>query len=560
MKRSKIIVGMGALYFIAAISIYCVKMNSDPINSNIPAKSPVETVVEPETPGDYEEIASYDRSMDILSQYSLPKLERMEKEDQDKYVNTLQVIKKIEHLGLATEDFLYPEVSISNIEAGIGMDDSIYYDYGKKVDFNGTTSHELQQVIDNNPNTIIDIISEQITVTESVVLHNNTIINGNGAKFIGEGVSYGFIAQNVSGICLNGLILEGQADYAMYFVNCDNLNITQNTIEGCQQKAICIVGPTNRLVVCNNKMSSNQAGALYIAGDVSQGLIEGNTIINNGGSSNWMAGIVLTNAVPAREDDIWSVFDGRHQFPNINGKSQLDCPHNMIIRNNKIEDNASVGIYSDGAYGCFILNNMLYQNDKEGISLNHGTIGFYLSENILAYNGRRMNQFDDELKSDFVHELGRMEDGSSKAKLPGVSLDNAAYNIFENNKIVNNYGGGIKMVHTAIRNLVIGNVIRDNSLGQNDILNFYGIELGAGSHGMENVGVDYTADYENIICKNIISGKHCSGIFVDEECYINDIFDNVVMDSEIYGIEAVSLKFNSIVNNTTNCGVYNEFQ
>lgn len=559
MKKGRMVFGAVILYFIVATGIYCVKMNSDPISSDV-VEETTEAAIKPETAPDYEVIANNDKSMDIISRHSLPQLERMEKEDQDMYINNLQVIKKIEQLGLDAEDFLYPEISVSNIEAATRAKGSSYYDYSKRVDFSGATSQELQQVIDDNPNATIEINSEQIRVTEAVVLHDNIIINGNGVRFIGEGVACGFIAQSASGICLNNIIIEGKIDYAMYFVNCDNLNITQNTIEGCRQKAMCIIGPTSRLIIQNNKMSSNQAGALYIAGDVSQGLVEDNIIINNDGNSNWMAGIVLTNAVPTNGGDIWSVFDDQHQFPIIDGKDQLDCPHNILIRNNEIADNTSVGIYSDGAYMCYLLNNMVCQNDKGGISLNHGTIGFYLSENILEYNGCRMSQSDDDLKFDFVYESGRMEDGSAKAKLPGISLDNAVYNIIENNNISNNYGGGIKMVHTAIRNLVMGNVIKDNNIGKNDAFSFYGIELGVSSQGIENVGVDYTADYENIICKNIISGKHHSGTFIAEGCYINDVFDNVVMDSEAYGIEAVSQKFNSIVNNTTNCGVYNEFQ
>lgn len=116
------------------------------------------------------------------------------------------------------------------------------------------------------------------------------------------------------------------------------------------------------------------------------------------------------------------------------------------------------------------------------------------------------------------------------------------------------------MLHSAVRNVIMGNVIRDNNAGQDGAFRFYGIALKAEPSGTEGQGADYTADYENIICRNIISGSHYSGIFIDEGCYINDVFDNIVMDAQVCGIEAVSLKFNSIINNTTNCGIANAFQ
>ncbi len=543
MKKGKVVVGVGVLYFIIAIGIYCEEMKADLVNGSVAEKSE-ETVSETEHTVEEETIAECDERTDIISRRSLPDLERMEKKDQDKYVNHLQVIKKIESLRLGTEDFLYPEVSISNIEAVIEKN-YIPDNRGKKVDFRGVTSQELQQVIDDNPKTVIDIISEQIRLTEPIVLHDDTIINGNGVRFIGEGVTYGFIAQDISGICLYNILIEGKIDYGMFFWNCDNLNITQNTIKGCRQKAICIIGITNGLKINNNEMSANQAGALYIAGDVSQGLIENNTVINNEGNSDWMAGIVLTDASPTKRGDIWSsVFGGQHQFSKSGDIGQSDYPHDLILRNNIITNNASAGIYSEGAYMCYLLNNRVSQNDKEGISLTHGTIGFYINKNTLEYNGGRKNQSYDDLEFE----------------LPGISLDNAAYNILENNNITGNYGGGIKMVRTAIRNLVIGNVIRDNYINKDNVSGGYGIELGVRLDGTEDVGVDYTPDYENIICRNVISGKHYTGIFIDEECFINDVFDNVIMDSEVYGIEAVSLKFNSMINNTTNCGIYNEFQ
>lgn len=45
-----------------------------------------------------------------------------------------------------------------------------------------------------------------------------------------------------------------------------------------------------------------------------------------------------------------------------------------------------------------------------------------------------------------------------------------------------------------------------------------------------------------------------------EECYVNDIFDNVIMEPQMFAVEAISNKFNSIVNNLSNAGIRNEYR
>lgn len=161
---------------------------------------------------------------------------------------------------------------------------------------------------------------------------------------------------------------------------------------------------------------------------------------------------------------------------------------------------------------------------------------------------------------DFVLGAGRMEDGSAKAKLPGVSLDNTAYNILENNIVTGNYGGGIKMVRTAVRNLISENIIRDNNMGQNDVYHFFGIEAGYAAADVETGDLDFAPDFENIICRNSITGNHYAGVFIGADCYVNDVFDNVIMEPGEFAVEAVSTKFNSIINNISNAEIRNEYE
>lgn len=532
MKKGKMIAAAGAVYFIAAFGFYCTRIHSNDGINNVGQTGP-EAEVGTEL-AENQSLAVGLKS-DILSQHSLPGLERMDPEDQVQYVDPLRVIKRIEALGLDTAVILQPGAMIAVIEEHIGTLDASNGVY-ETVAFEGTTSQELQQVIDAHPNVVVDIYSEQIDMSEPVMLHGNTIINGNGVRLCTEGVSYGFLAENADNLGIHDIQIDGGTEYGIYCADCSHIQITGNTIEGCGQSAISITGVTDSVVIRGNTIAENRSGAVYIAGNVMYGLIESNTIKSSRGNAGLMSGIAMT------------------------GTTQAECPHNIIIRNNKIEDNGAAGIYSDGAYMCYVLDNNVSGNQKEGISLRNGTVGFYLSRNTLQQNGGRFGKTDDELHADFVLDAGRMEDGSSKAKLAGIVLDNAAYNILENNNLSGNYGGGIHMPHTAVRNVIMGNVIRDNNTGQSDAFQYYGIALESEPFETQDTNVDCTADYENIICRNIVSGNHYSGIFIGEGCYINDVFDNIVMDAQFCGVEAISMKFNSILNNTTNCGVSIAFE
>lgn len=563
MKKAKIAGLMTAICCAVVLGFFLGKMNFlGKFNRNIEESA---SEVNDETNvvvGGQNQSFTSDINTDILSRHSLPALERMEKSDQDQFVNNLEVLKKIELLGIEKSDLLYPENQIANIQNNVNLLMTGYDFKGDSIVFQGTTSEELQQTINENPNCMIDIIADQIQLHDTITLNENTMINGNGVQFIADGLQYGFRGENVSNIYINDICIEGNIDYGIYLVECSDIKISSCEINGMLQKSICIIGTTKGVSICNNQMCNNKAGGLLIAGNVSDGIVDSNDIQDNGGTSNWMAGIVLTSMVPNDKYNIWEMFDETHHFPHReNYHAQIDCPHGIIVSNNHVMYNTASGIYSDGAYMCYVLNNTVYQNDKEGICLDYATIGFYLQENVVKGNGRRARQTDEDLGMDFVLEAGKMEDGSAKAKLPGVSLDDTAYNIIENNIVANNYGGGIKMVRTTVRTLIFENIVRDNNMGQNDMFHFFGIELGAAAGDVNgaNTAENFMPDYENIICRNSITGNHYSGIFVGEECYVNDIFDNVIMEAQMFAVEAISKKYNSIINNMSSVGIRNEY-
>lgn len=504
---------------------------------------------------------SSDKKVDILMRHALPCFERMQKEDQEKFVNSLQVLEKVKRLSVGKEQFLYPELNLEFLEKEYAANKIDISDFSERIVYRGNSSSELQKIIDENSDVIIEIQSKFIEVTESIQLKSNIYLIGNGVEWIGRGVRFLFLVSSVKNVCMDSLYLNGGAEYGIYIVDSERIAVRSSLIQGFTQKPICIVGRNYLIEVYRNVLRENGAGGIWVSGDAASCVIEKNRVCENYGTSNWMAGIVLTNVESQDALNIWETFGDAHHFPyKENLYVQLKSPHKIIVRGNEVWGNQASGIYSDGAYLCYIMENNVKGNDKEGICLDYGTIGFYVKKNIFESNGERARQTDEDLRFDFVLGLGRMENGSAKSKLPGISLDNTAYNIVENNVVINNFGGGIKMVRTTVRSLIIENIVKDNNQGQNDVFHFFGIEVGAAIADMETPDLDFTPDYENIICRNIISGEHYSGVFIGEGCYVNDVFDNVIMEPQMFAVEAISIQFNSILNNISNVGIRNEYR
>ncbi|MCM1237720.1 MAG: right-handed parallel beta-helix repeat-containing protein, partial [Ruminococcus flavefaciens] len=442
---------------------------------------------------------SDDINVGIMLRYGLPKLERMGWVEQDEYVNSLQVIRKIEELGLDKNEFLYPELEMEKAEEQVRHLTDGHYQNRKEIVFTGTTSQELQQMINDNPGGLIDIHSNQIQMNEAIVLRDNTAIHGNGVTLVGNDLQYGFIGDGLSDLYLNGLCIEGSINYGIYLIDCNDVSISECEINGLLQKAVCVIGDTKKVSICGNEFCGNSAGGIHIAGNVSECLIGDNDITGNGGASEWMSGIVMTGIEPGSRQNIWGGFDEEYHLTQRESiYDQIDCPHGLIVRNNQISDNGALGIYSDGAYKGYLVGNTINQNAGGGIRIGYGTMGFYMEGNYLESNGASV--------------------------YPGIALDNTAYNVVRNN-IITNHCVGIDMVQAAVRNLIMENVVQG---GENEVWHPYGIVAGTGTAEDENL--DDGASYENVICRNSIMGNHNSGIFIDEGCYVNDVFDNMIME------------------------------
>ena len=564
-KKFKIITAAVVVYLLVAVALLCrdniLKIG---VGNTDQTKTQTQEPVAYDYDGAYQNLTnhlSYDLSQapmnitksdcaSVIGENQLPALERMKQEDSEELMSELQVLKKIEKLQIDTKAFETPEFNWKNLYNTVSDRFAKEHVYSNQATFTGNRASELNQFIASQDDCYITISSDQLILDQGIVLKSNIGLNGNGVKLVAGNavVNKAIVARDCTNVSLSSIELEdGGYEYGIYLINTSLFSIENCTVSKSVYKGIVIMGTTDGFVIRGNQVSGNGNGAVFLNGNIESGIIENNDIIENFGTRNLTAGLVLTSMEIEDQETAYNEFKDEYLYDLVN------TPHNIVVYQNNVKKNNSSGIYSDGAYQLYVIDNTIFQNDKEGMCLDYGTFGSYVSNNIIKENGGRKRQTDGDLEADFVTAFGRLEDGSSPAKLPGVSIDNSAYNIIKNKNVTDNYGSGVKMVRSAYRNLIMENSVTDNDQGRSSEFHFFGIEIGHAKTPDEPVkGLDFTADYENIICRNIVSGSHYAGVFLAEDSYCNDIFDNVIMNSELFSIENHSTKFNSRVNNTKN--------
>lgn len=484
----------------------------------------------------------------IMTANKLPALSRMAVEDSKKYMGNLQVLQKIEKLGIDTASFETPELNWKNVYNRVSDTMQKENTFSDKISFTGSTASQLNTLIAQSTDAYITIESSTVRMDEPISMKSGIALDAAGVTFTGstdDRVAQAVIAEDCTNFALYNLNLTaGCYEYGIYIIRSNTFTIENCTISNALYKGLVMMGENKNFTIRNNTVSYNGNGAVFLNGNISNGIIAGNDVVDNYGTRNLTAGIVMTSM---EIDDYYTAYN---EFKDEHLYNLLDTPHDIVLYQNNVKHNNSSGIYSDGAYQIYIVENIIYQNDKEGMCLDYGTFGAYVSNNIVKENGGRLRQSDEDLEADFVTAFGRLSDGSSPAKLPGISIDNSAYNTIVNNNVTQNYGSGVKMVRSAYRNIIMENSVSDNNKGKSDDFHFFGIEIGHESTPDEPVkGLDFTASYENIVCRNIVTGSNYAGVFLAVESYCNDVFDNTILGSEWYAIECHSNMFNSMPNN-----------
>lgn len=577
-NKKRIIIAVIIVYFLVIGSIYVRELTQEPtVNSGDTAAQEIydrkKAAIDELAAAEQEsyELALKEISYDVntaamkinpsdcyslMAASNLPSLERMAEQDAEKYMGNIQVLQKIERLGIDTAAFETPELNWKNLYNTVTITMQQKNVFADNAEFNGTKASELNTMIEQYDNVYITIKSREVFLDEPICMKSNTALNADGVTFTGDTkqrVPQAIIAQDCTNFALyNVKLTTGAYQYGVYIIRSNTFTIENCTISDSLYKGLVMMGENHDFVLKNNTVSHNGNGAVFLNGNISNGIITGNDVADNYGTRNLTAGIVLTSM------EIEDYYTAYNEFKDEHLYNLLDTPHDIVMYQNNVKHNNSSGIYSDGAYQIYIVENIIYQNDKEGMCLDYGTFGAYVSNNIIKENGGRLRQSDEDLEADFVTAFGRLEDGSSPAKLPGISIDNSAYNTIVNNNVTNNYGSGVKMVRSAYRNIIMENTISDNNKGKSETFHFFGVEVGHASTPDEPVkGLDFTASYENIVCRNIVTGSNYAGVFLAEGSYCNDVFDNTILNSEWFAIECHSILFNSMPNNIMDQEVLN---
>ena len=509
-------------------------------------------VVDFADPGAEEYVSLLDTdSQSLTERYALPALERMTQSDTESLIAPLQVIQRIQTLGIDPATFDTPEANWKNLYNSVmtRLAPLATAETAQAVNFTGSSLAELNDFLAANPGSTVEVISPALVMDAPLVVPTGTILHGNGAVLTpgNETLDKAIVLDQAENAAVTGFVINGGCNYGVYVKNSSSFYLADLDISNVSLKGLCVMGENTGFALVNNSIHENQNGAIFLNGEISNGVIEGNRIENNSGARNLTAGLVLCS-MPI--EDIETAYN---PFPDEMLYDILQSPHQLVVRGNTVAQNHSSGIYSESGYLNYYVENTIYKNEKEGMCLDYGSFGNYITGCEIRQNGGRNRMSDEDLEADFILDQGRMADGSSPAKLPGISLDNTAYNTIYGNIVRDNYGSGIKAVRSAFSNTILCNQIIDNNRGASDTFHFFGIELSTDLNADEAVqGLDFTPCYENIIARNTISGGHYAGVFMGEDAFMNDIFDNTFMDCTDWAMESLGEKYNSTLNNMAN--------
>lgn len=487
--------------------------------------------------------------MSLMGRYALPPLARMSSDDQQQYVDSLLSVRRMRKLGLDPESFEFPEANLKRIYNEVHRHTASLGQKARHVEFGGATTAELSRFLKEHAGDVVHVSVARLMLDKTISVPAHTVLYGHGVELVvgSAPVEKAIVLNEVSDVVVSGFHMVDCCDYPVYVKRSQRFVIEDCRIERCHAKAICVMGHNKHFAIRNNRIFQTGNGAIFLHGVVERGVIERNVLDHVGGTWNFSGGIVFSAL------DIENIDTAYNPWKQHDLTSRVEAPHDVVVMHNILRDGASNGLYSHAGYCNYIVGNVFERNNKEGMCLDFGTCGTYVAHNIICGNGGRFHMDAQQLKDDYIQDFGVLADGSSPAKVPGVSLDNAAYNIIYQNEVSQNSGTGIKMVRAGVCNVVLCNEITSNNVGQNNRFHFYGVELSTDLRPdyepNEVRELDFAPCFENIIARNTISGAHFSGVFLGGDAYINDVFDNVIGEAGI-PVECLSEKLNSIVNNT----------
>lgn len=302
----------------------------------------------------------------LIKENNLPSLSRMSEEDTKKYMSELQVLKKIEKLGIDPAQFETPELNWKNTYNTVDNAINNRTKYQNDVRFNGSTASELNALIATSDSAYITIESDKIILDETINLKSDIGINASKTEFVpgSKVIDKAVMAEDCDNISLDYFKLEnGGYNYALYIIRTNNFSIKGCTFSNSTYKGLVVMGTCTNFVMLDNNVTYNGNGGVFLNGNISNGIIKNNDIEENYGTRNLTAGMVMTSMTI---DDYYTAYN---EFKDEHLYDLLDTPHDIVLYQNRVQHNNSSGIYSDGAYNIYIIENIIYKNEKEGMCL-----------------------------------------------------------------------------------------------------------------------------------------------------------------------------------------------
>jgi parallel beta-helix repeat protein len=499
------------------------------------------------------------RGESFYSRYQLPPVERMPAQNQGyKLMQASQVMKRLHSLPVKPSEIEDPDNYVKALSEKIlqGVDHLLGENSQNDIVFSGSSTMELDRFIQQtSADHVVFVSNKHIRFNGTVHLRNGVALKGNKSIITGANAQDTvFLVHGVENTAVSGFTVDG-AGVGIYVADSRRFVFRDLKFKGCN-RGLIVQGRSEYGLLDYIEADGSYSGGILIAGPAHYVMVKNSLIRNGKDYFNWHAGLVMTDT-PLKgfiksDDKTFSVSAVR---TSINAATET-VPYSNVIQGCTFYKNKAPGIYTDGGAGNVIVNNVIENNDKEGMCLDGGSSLNVVRGNLIKGNGFRRRQTDEDLSRDFVSGFGRMDDGSSVAKLPGISLDNAAYNIILENTIKENAGDGIKMVRSCFKNIIMFNNILSNNKGQNKVFHFFGVLIGnaPSDSNSEKELYDFLPCYENIISSNVIYGQHYSGVLLDFDAAFNDIYNNTIFKFLNLPVEVASREFNSIVENVIPTG------
>jgi hypothetical protein len=396
--------------------------------------------------------------------------------------------------------------------------------------FSGQKASELNQLFNNLGDGIHCVYlpsNAQIEIDEPVYLPANVLLDGRDSELVANHpIAPACVIMNHHHVGLINIDIKTPG-LGILLQNTRHAILRNIYIPNCE-RGIAII-EHGEFIEFNAIHIHDPAGGMLVQGNVSHVWLHDSHILAGKRSDNGGAGILMTDASlkPNIEQHSWGESLTEPLYP-----VEQPAPHALLLENNNFSGHVAQGVYIDGGYGIVVANNLIADNDKEGMCLDFGAVNNLVMENNFVSNGWRARQSDQSLRDDLILSFGKLADGSAVSKLPAISLDNAAQNMVIWNVIREGAGDGIKIVRTGVRNFLMFNMIADNNKGESNRLHFSGILLG-GAELEEGIDandhpLDFLPSVENLVVGNIIYGPHFMGILLDKGATFNDIYDNMI--------------------------------